>query len=94
MVVDIHQGPYAWTQRKLQIFDPQENLESPATEFLSALEILTRIASDELASIDALSVKVQPLIFGSRKGKYFLASKSQLELTFEADSDKSDVVSV
>ena len=57
-----------------------------------AREILTRIASDELASTEVLSVKVQPLIYGSRKGRDFYESKSQLELIVEAGSGKLDVV--
>ena len=30
MVVDTHQGPYAWTQRKLQKLDPQEVSKFPS----------------------------------------------------------------
>ena len=59
---------------------------------MSARKTLTRIASDELASTEVLSVKVQPLIYGSRKGRDFYESKSQLELIVEAGSGKLDVV--
>ena len=41
-----------------------------------------------------LSVKVQPLVFGSRKGKEFYDSDSQLELIVEAGSGKLDVIFV
>ena len=59
---------------------------------MSARKTLTRIASDELASTEVLSVKVRPLTFGSRKGKNSYANNSQLELIVEAGSYKLDVV--
>ena len=39
MVIDTSQGPYVWTQRKLQKFDPRVVLEFPAAEFFSSRDL-------------------------------------------------------
>ncbi|ABI46678.1 hypothetical protein [Synechococcus sp. CC9311] len=91
MVVDTAQSPCTWTARKFQIFEVGEVVNIQCSgEFLTTLQVLSALATNEFGSDDSLSAKVQPLKFGGEKDKNLVNSNTQIELLVEVSPGKLD----
>lgn len=90
LTIDTSQGPCSWTSRKFPRFgDESKDLSLQCIgEFDSARRELTRIAFDELRPGEVISMKVQPVEYGSKKNNNIVRSDTALELLVETEESR------